>query len=92
MQHSFEQPLRVGLSKTSANRNTTKNDKYRIKQITTHVVGARVAASLLNPATEKDQPLMGLHAPGINSSGVKPLRALTPACQKTNPDGVVGAT
>ena len=92
MQHSFEQPLRVGLSKTSANRNTTKNGKHRIKQITTHVVGARVAASLLNPATEKDQPLMGLHAPGINSSGVKPLRALTPACQKTNPDGVVGTT
>ena len=33
-----------------------------ITSTTTHVVSGQVAASLLNPATAKDQPLMGLHS------------------------------
>ena len=36
----------------------------------THVVSDRVAAPLLNPATMKDQPLMGLHCYPSNYPGL----------------------
>ena len=56
---------------------------------TTCIVSDRVVAPLLSSATVKDQPLMGLHTMYACLSGVKPRCALTPACQKTNPKGLL---